>query len=68
MLTAWSRNNEMMLSCNPYYRKPDSDGKPLHCLDKVRFVIIPEDATRILKLKAGEIDATEFAPFSLVAE
>jgi peptide/nickel transport system substrate-binding protein len=68
VLTSWSRNNEMVLSRNPYYWKLATDGKPLPYLDKVRFVIIPDDATRILKLKAGEIDATEFVPFSRVAE
>jgi peptide/nickel transport system substrate-binding protein len=68
VLTSWSRNNEMVLSRNPHYWKPGTDGKPLPYLDKIRFVIIPDDATRILKLKAGEIDATEFVPFSRVAE
>lgn len=68
VLTSWSRNNEMVLSRNPHYWKAGTDGKPLPYLDKVRFVIIPDDATRILKLKAGEIDATEFVPFSRVAE
>ena len=37
-------------------------------LDKISYVIIPDDATRILKLKAGEIDAAEFMPYSRVAE
>jgi peptide/nickel transport system substrate-binding protein len=68
MLSAWSRNNEMVLSRNPFYWKPGADDKPLPYLDKIRFVIIPDDATRILKLNAGEIDATEFVPFSRVAE
>jgi peptide/nickel transport system substrate-binding protein len=68
VLTSWSRNNEMVLSRNPNYWKLGNDGKPLPYLDKIRFVIIPDDATRILKLKAGEIDATEFVPFSRVAE
>ncbi len=37
-------------------------------LDNISFVIIPDDATRILKLKAGEIDVAEFIPYSRVAE
>ena len=68
MLTSWTHNSEMVLSRNPHYWKPDADGKPLPYLDKIRFLIIPDDATRILKLKAGEIDGTEFVPFSRVAE
>jgi peptide/nickel transport system substrate-binding protein len=67
-LTSWKRNDTMVLSRNPYYWKQGADGKPLPYLDAIKFVIIPEDATRILKLKAGEIDAAEFVPFSRVAE
>jgi len=68
VLTSWAHNSDMVLTKNPYYWKPGDDGKPLPYLDKVHFVIIPDDATRILKLKAGEIDGTEFVPFSRVAE
>src|SRR5258708_7598654 len=68
VLTSWKRNAEMVMSRNPYYWKPGVDGKPLPYLDAVKFVIIPDDATRILKLKAGEIDAAEFVPYSRVTE
>ena len=52
----------------PVLLEAGADGKPLPYLDAIRFVIIPDDATRILKLKAGEIDAAEFVPYSRVAE
>jgi peptide/nickel transport system substrate-binding protein len=65
---SWSRNSEMVLARNPYYWRMGADAKPLPYLDGIRFVIIPDDATRILKLKAGEIDAAEFVPYSRVAE
>jgi peptide/nickel transport system substrate-binding protein len=68
MMGSWTRNSEMILVRNPHYWKQAADGKKLPYLDRVRFVIMPDDATRILKLKAGEIDATEFVPFSRVAE
>ncbi len=68
VLKSWTRNSEMVLERNPYYWKPGTDGKPLPYLDAVKFVIIPDDATRILKLKAGEIDAAEFIPYSRVQE
>ena len=58
----------MVLTRNPHYWKLGADGKPLPYLDKIRFLIIPDDATRILKLKAGEIDGAEFMPYSRVAE
>ncbi|MEJ1977923.1 MAG: ABC transporter substrate-binding protein [Acetobacteraceae bacterium] len=67
-LTHWDRNNEMVLSRNPYYWAKGADGQALPYLDAIRFVIIPDDATRLLKLKAGEVDAAEFVPYSRVAE
>jgi peptide/nickel transport system substrate-binding protein len=68
MLTSWQRNTEMLLSRNPYYWKTGTDGQKLPYLDAIRFVIIPDDATRILKLRAGELDVAEFVPYSRVAE
>jgi len=67
-LKSWSRNSEMVMTRNPYYWRPGADGRPLPYLDNVKYVIIPDDATRILKLKAGEIDAAEFIPYSRVEE
>jgi peptide/nickel transport system substrate-binding protein len=68
VLTSWKRNAELVMARNPYYWKLAPDGKPLPYLDAVKFVNIPEDATRMLKLKAGEVDAVEFVPYSRVAE
>ena len=55
MVTSWSRGNEMLLSRNPHYWGRGADGKPLPYLDHLHMVTIPDDATRILKLKAGEL-------------
>ena len=68
VMTSWKRNAEMVMTRNPYYWKPAADGKPLPYLDSVKFLIIPDDATRMLKLKAGEVDITEFVPYSRVTE
>ena len=68
MLTSWKRNSEMVFARNPYYWKNGADGQKLPYLDGIRFVIIPDDATRILKLQAGEVDAAEFVPYARVAE
>jgi peptide/nickel transport system substrate-binding protein len=68
MVTSWSRNNEILLSRNPFYWAKGADGQSLPYLDHIRLVTIPDDATRILKLKAGELDGTEFVPLSRVAE
>ena len=58
----------MTLKRNPYYWKQGEDGKALPYLDELEFQIIPDDATRLLKLKAGEIDGTEFVPYARVQE
>jgi peptide/nickel transport system substrate-binding protein len=68
LLKSWTRNSDMVLVRNPYYWKQGADGKALPYLDAIHFVIIPDDATRMLKLKAGELDIAEFVPFSRVAE
>ncbi len=68
MLTSWQHNTEMVMSRNPYYWKTGADGQKLPYLDAIKFLIIPDDATRILKLKAGELDIAEFVPYSRVAE
>ena len=67
VLTEWVRGSYMVMERNPYYWQVDEDGVQLPYLDSVRFEIIPEDATRILKLQAGEIGAAEFIPLSRVA-
>ncbi len=67
-LTSWKRNTEMVLTRNPHYWRKGADSQALPYLDTVKFVIIPDDATRILKLKAAEIDIAEFVPYSRVAE
>ena len=68
ILKSWTRGSEMVLARNPHYWEMGDDGKPLPYVDEVKLVIIPDDATRLLKLKAGEIDGAEAVPFSRVAE
>jgi peptide/nickel transport system substrate-binding protein len=68
VLDSWDRGTKMVLKKNPNYWQNGEDGKPLPYLDEVDFQIIPDDATRILKLQAGEVDGAEFIPYSRVAE
>lgn len=68
MFESWQRGTELVITRNPNYWQMGEDGKPLPYLDKVRFPIIPDDATRILKLQAGEIDGAEFIPYARVGE
>ncbi|UWS02118.1 ABC transporter substrate-binding protein [Phaeobacter inhibens] len=67
-LCGFEQGTSMDFCANEHYWRAGADGKPLPYLDGVHFEIIPDDATRILKLQAGEMDAAEFIPFSRVAE
>ncbi len=68
MLTDWHQNVVMHLARNPHYWADGEDGKKLPYLDGIRFEIIPDDATRILKLQGGEIDGAEMIPLARVGE
>ncbi|WP_116133356.1 ABC transporter substrate-binding protein [Tropicimonas sp. IMCC34043] len=68
VLTSWDRGSKMELVRNEYYWAEGADGKPLPYLDGLTFEVIPDDATRILRLQSGEIDGAELIPFSRVNE
>jgi len=68
VLSDWKRGSYMVLKANPYYWEKGADGKALPYLDSIRFEIVPDDATRILKLQSRELDAAEFIPLSRVGE
>ena len=68
MITDWQRGVVMKLARNPYHWRMAPDGKPFPYLDALEFQIIPDDATRLLKLKAGELNGSEFIPYARVAE
>ncbi|HXQ42797.1 MAG TPA: ABC transporter substrate-binding protein [Candidatus Udaeobacter sp.] len=68
MFDSWQRGTQLVIKRNPYYWQMGEDGKPLPYLDEVDFPIIPDDATRILKLQAGEVDGAELIPYARVHE
>jgi peptide/nickel transport system substrate-binding protein len=68
MFDSWQRGTQMVIKRNPYYWQMGEDGKPLPYLDEVDFPVIPDDATRILKLQAGEVDGAELIPYARVQE
>ena len=68
VLESWDRGSEMQLVRNEYYWADGEDGEKLPYLDGLTFEVIPDDATRILRLQSGEIDGAELIPFARVAE
>lgn len=68
MFQSWDKGSDMKLVKNPYYWDKGEDGQPLPYLDGIDFQVIPDDATRILKLQSGEMQGAEFIPYSRVDE
>ncbi|GLQ17238.1 ABC transporter substrate-binding protein [Maritalea porphyrae] len=68
VMKAHQRGSMMQFAANSHYWREGEDGKPLPYIDGINFLVIPDDATRILKLQAGEVDAAEFIPFARVSE
>lgn len=68
VLQSWDRGSTMKLVRNEHYWAQGEDGKPLPYLDGVTFEVVPDDATRILKLQSGELDGAEFIPYARVSE
>jgi peptide/nickel transport system substrate-binding protein len=68
VMGTWQRNQMMRLRRNPYYWKTGDDGKQLPYIDELEFQILTDDATRILKLQAGEIHGAELIPYARVKE
>jgi peptide/nickel transport system substrate-binding protein len=59
MLKSWSRGQGQELDRNPTYWEK---GKP--SVDSASVQVVPEDNSRVLKLKAGELDAIINVPFN----
>ncbi len=59
----WNHGEKIVLAKNPNYWQ---SGKP--AVDEAEVQIINEDNARVLKLKAGEIDAIVGIPFNQVAQ
>lgn len=62
VLEQWNRGEKMLLGKNPHYWQ---SGKPM--IDNAEIQIIGEDNSRVLKLKAGELDAIVGLPFNQIA-
>lgn len=62
-VTEWRRGEKITLAKNPNYWQ---DGKP--AVDEAVIEIINDDNARVLKLRAGEIDAIIGIPFNQVSQ
>ncbi|HWD95434.1 MAG TPA: ABC transporter substrate-binding protein [Acidimicrobiales bacterium] len=62
VMESWTKGQQMVLKANPHYWKA---GQPY--LNSVTFLTIPDDNTRLIQLKGGEVDIMEAPPYSSVA-
>ena len=61
MLKSWKRGESLELVKNPYYWR---EGQP--CLDGVTFLYLPDDNTRLLKLKSGDAQVAADVPYGQI--
>jgi peptide/nickel transport system substrate-binding protein len=64
MMKSWERDVAMTLVPNPHYWRKGDDGKALPYVDEVKLTVVPDDATRILQLKSGQVDGIEQVPYA----
>jgi peptide/nickel transport system substrate-binding protein len=65
-VTEYVVSDHVLFEKNPYYWDLGEDGEPLPYLDGVRVVQVPEAATRVLQVQAGDVDGTDNVPFSQI--
>jgi peptide/nickel transport system substrate-binding protein len=63
VLKDWAHGDKVELVKNPNYWEASRVK-----LDGVQWLYVPDDTTRMLKLKAGEVDAAIFVPFNMVGD
>ena len=61
MLSNWTPGDRVVLVRNPNYWEASRVK-----LDKIEWLYVPNDNTRVLKLQAGEVDAAIFVPFNMI--
>ena len=67
MLDSWKPGEQVTLAKNPNYWEQDEAGNQLPYVDQVNLIVLTDDNTRMLKLQAGEIDATMAVPYNQIA-
>lgn len=59
----WELNQRYVLKKNPHYH---IEGKPI--ASEFRFIVVPDDNTRIMQLQAGEVDVVRDLPHNRIDE
>lgn len=64
---SYERGSQVVLVPNPYYWRKGEDGKPLPYLDKVVLKYIPDNNSRVLELRNGDVDVALSVPLNLAS-
>lgn len=62
-VSEWKKGEYLLLEKNPNYWNPEEPK-----LDSVKFLVVPDDNSRVMQLQAGEVDAITFVPWNRMAE
>lgn len=54
---SWNRDDRLVVDRNPAYWRSDAAGNPLPYLDRITFVPLPDQATRLLSVRSGTTHA-----------
>ena len=75
VLESYTPGQQTVLVRNPHYFRKDDKDQPLPYLDRVVFQVVPDQNGELLRLEAGEIDATssevrpdDYAPLKRAAD
>ena len=75
VLSGYQPGQRLMFSKNPHYWRKDGKGAPLPYLDRVVLDVVPDEATELLRLEAGQSDMTisqlpaeDYAPLKRAAD
>jgi peptide/nickel transport system substrate-binding protein len=64
----WVKSDYILFEKNPHYWRMGADGEPLPYLDAVKMIQVPDESTRVLQVQAGDADATDEVPYSMIDE
>jgi peptide/nickel transport system substrate-binding protein len=64
---SYERGNRVVFVPNPSYWRIGTDSKPLPYLDKVVLRYIPDNNSRVLELRNGDVDVALNVPFNLAS-
>jgi len=63
MIKEWEIGEYLLFEKNPYYHV---EGLPK--TEEIKFVVVPDDNTRLLQLEAGQLDIATYVPFNKLQE